>query len=116
MLPAAVVTAPRELPGARAVAAVVLLGLGCTALGYMLYYRLINEVGSQRAALANYLLPAFALFYGVLLLGEALTVAGVVGLLLTVGGAAFAARGGGDGNRPTEGGLRERYRSHPPFH
>jgi drug/metabolite transporter (DMT)-like permease len=116
IFPAAVVTAPRELPGARAVAAVVLLGLGCTALGYMLYYRLINEVGSQRAALANYLLPAFALFYGVLLLGETLTVAGVVGLLLIIGGAAVAARGGGDGNRPTGGGLGTRYRFHPPFH
>ena len=85
-------------------------------MGYMLYYRLINEVGSQRAALANYLLPAFALFYGVLLLGEALTAAGVAGLLLIIGGAAVAARGGGEGNRRVGDSLGARYRSHPPFH
>jgi drug/metabolite transporter (DMT)-like permease len=82
----------------------------------MLYYRLINEVGSQRAALANYLLPAFALFYGVVLLGETLTLAGVVGLLLIIGGAALAARGGGDGKGATGGGPWELFRSHPPFH
>jgi drug/metabolite transporter (DMT)-like permease len=116
LLPAAVVTAPRELPGARAVGAVVLLGLGCTALGYMLYYRLINEIGSQRAALVNYLVPAFALFYGVVLLGEALTLAGVVGLLLIIGGAALAMRGGDESKRATGDSLWERYRSHPPFH
>jgi hypothetical protein len=35
------------------VLAVIVLGLGCTALGYMHYYRLIDHVGEERAALAN---------------------------------------------------------------
>jgi len=73
-LPAAVVTASRELPGVTAVLAVLTLGLLCTALAYMLYYRLVDRIGGERASLANYLTPAFALLCGVLLLGETLTI------------------------------------------
>jgi drug/metabolite transporter (DMT)-like permease len=113
-LPVAVVTAPRELPGVRAVLAVIVLGLGCTALAYMLYYRLIDNVGEERAALANYLTPAFALFYGVLLLGEALTVWAVIGLILIITGAEITLRGAGRQGSGSD--LRSHYRIHPPFH
>jgi drug/metabolite transporter (DMT)-like permease len=113
-LPVAVVTAPRELPGVRAVLAVIVLGLGCTALAYMLYYRLIANVGEERAALANYLTPAFALFYGVLLLGEALTVWAVIGLILIIAGAEVTLRGAGRQGSGSD--LRSHYRIHPPFH
>lgn len=113
-LPVAAVTAPRELPGIRAVLAVILLGLACTALAYMLYYRLIDHIGGERASLANYLTPVFALFYGVLLLGEPLTVAAIAGLVLIVAGAEVTLRGAGD---PRSGGdPRIRYRIHPPLH
>ena len=113
-LPVAVVTAPRELPGVRAVLAVIVLGLGCTALAYMLYYRLIDNVGEERAALANYLTPAFALFYGVLLLGEVLTVWAVIGLILIIAGAEVTLRGAGRQGSGSD--LRSHYRIHPPFH
>jgi drug/metabolite transporter (DMT)-like permease len=113
-LPVAVVTAPRELPGVRAVLAVIALGLLCTALAYMLYYSLIDQVGGERAALANYLTPAFALFYGVLLLGESITVSAIIGLVLIIAGAEITLRGAGD--RRSRGDIRARYEVHPPFH
>jgi drug/metabolite transporter (DMT)-like permease len=113
-LPAALITAPRELPGTRAVLALIVLGLGCTALGYLLYYRLIDHVGEERAALANYLTPAFALFYGVLLLGETLTIWAVLGLVLIVAGAGTTVRGAS--RRRSGRDLSSRYRVHPPFH
>jgi drug/metabolite transporter (DMT)-like permease len=113
-LPVALITAPHELPSIRAVLAVIMLGLGCTALGYMLYYKLIDNIGEERAALANYLTPAFALFYGVLLLGESLTVAAVIGLVLIIAGAEITLRGAG--NQRAGGDLRARYRAYPPFH
>jgi drug/metabolite transporter (DMT)-like permease len=113
-LPAALITAPRELPGTRAVLAVIVLGLGCTALGYMLYYRLIGHVGEERAALANYLTPAFALFYGVLLLSESLTIWAVLGLILIIAGAEVTLRGAS--RRRTGRGLSSRYQINPPFH
>jgi drug/metabolite transporter (DMT)-like permease len=113
-LPPALITAPRELPGTRAVLAVIVLGLGCTALGYMLYYRLIDHVGEERAALANYLTPAFALFYGVLLLGETLTIWAVLGLVLIIAGAKVTLRGAS--RRRSGRDLSSRYQIHPPFH
>ena len=113
-LPIALITAPRELPGTRAVLAVIVLGLGCTALGYLLYYRLIDHVGEERATLANYLTPAFALFYGVLLLGETLTVWAVLGLILIIAGAEVTLRGAK--RRRSGDDLRSRYQVHPPFH
>ena len=113
-LPVALITAPRELPGMRAVLAVIVLGLGCTALGYMLYYRLIGHVGEERAALANYLTPAFALFYGVLLLSESLTIWAVLGLILIIAGAEVTLRGAS--RRRTGRGLSSRYQINPPFH
>jgi drug/metabolite transporter (DMT)-like permease len=113
-LPVAIVTAPRELPGVRAVLAVIALGLLCTALAYMLYYSLIDQVGGERAALANYLTPAFALFYGVLLLGESITLSAIIGLVLIIAGAEITLRGAAD--QRSRGDARTRYDVHPPFH
>ena len=113
-LPVAVITAPRELPGIQAVLAVLVLGLVCTALAFMLYYSLIDQIGEERASLATYLTPAFALLYGVLLLGEPITVAAVIGLVLIIAGAEITLRGASD--RRSGEDLRTRYRVHPPFH
>ncbi len=114
-LPVAVITAPREIPGVQAVLAVIALGLLGTALAFMLYYSLIDQIGEGRAALANYLTPVFALFYGLLLLGEPLTVAAVIGLVLIILGAEVTLRGAG-ARHSGGGGARARSRWHPPFH
>ena len=92
----------------------IALGLICTAVAFMLYYRLIDRIGEERAALANYLTPAFALLYGVLLLGESLTVAAVIGLVLIIAGAEITLRGAGD--RRSGGEAKAQSRAHPPFH
>ncbi|MCA1717106.1 MAG: DMT family transporter [Actinobacteria bacterium] len=114
-LPVALVTADREVPGARAVIAVIVLGLVCTALTFMLYYSLIAQVGEERAALGNYLTPIFALVYGVVLLGERITLPAIVGLALIIGGAEITLRG----DRAKRAGGKAKaheYRAHPPSH
>ena len=111
-LPVAIITAERHVPGARAV---IVLGLVCTALAFTLYYSLIAQVGEERAAIGNYLTPIFALFYGVVLLGEHLTIAAVVGLALIIVGAEITLRG--DSARRAGGkATAHQYRPHPPFH
>lgn len=67
--------------------AVIVLGLACTAVAFMLYYSLIAQVGEERAAFGNYLMPVFTPLYGVIFLREPITTAAVVGLALIVGGA-----------------------------
>jgi drug/metabolite transporter (DMT)-like permease len=113
--PFAAITAPGHSPGARSIIAVIVLGLFCTALTFLLYYQLIAEVGEERAALGNYLTPIFALFYGVVLLGETLTFVEILGLALIIVGAEITLRG--DSARRAGGVAKAHdYRPHPPFH
>ena len=91
-LPAAVSTAPTEAPGLRAVVSVVALGAIGTALAFVIFYKLIAEVGAGRASLVSYLAPGVALFYGAVLLDEAITPAAIAGLVLILGGVALASR------------------------
>jgi drug/metabolite transporter (DMT)-like permease len=61
------------------------------------------------------LTPIFALFYGVILLGEHLTIDEVVGLALIIVGAEITLRG--DSAKRTGGKAKaHEYRPHPPFH
>jgi drug/metabolite transporter (DMT)-like permease len=91
-LPLAAATAPAELPGLRAVGAVVVLGAAATALGFVIFYKLIAETGAGRASLVSYLAPGVALFYGAVFLSEAITPAALAGLVLILGGVALASR------------------------
>jgi drug/metabolite transporter (DMT)-like permease len=91
-LPVAVATLPSSMPGARALLAVLVLGAVGTALAFVIFYKLINEVGAGRASLVSYLAPGVALFYGALLLDEAITVAAIAGLVLILAGVAIASR------------------------
>jgi drug/metabolite transporter (DMT)-like permease len=91
-LPLAVATAPTEAPGLGAVGALVALGVVGTALAFVIFYKLIAEVGAGRASLVSYLAPGVALFYGAVFRDEPITVAAVGGLALILGGVALASR------------------------
>lgn len=91
-LPLALFTLPADAPGLRAGLAVVALGVLGTALAFVIFYRLIAEVGAGRASLVSYLAPAVALFYGALLLDERITPVAIAGLALILGGVALASR------------------------
>lgn len=75
-----------------AVAAVVVLGLVCTALALVLFFQLIREVGPQRALVITFVNPAVAVLLGVLLLDEAFTVGIAVGLPVILVGCVLATR------------------------
>jgi drug/metabolite transporter (DMT)-like permease len=91
-LPFALATMPSELPGLRASLSVLVLGAVGTALAFVIFYKLIAEVGAGQASLVSYLAPGVALFYGALFLDEAITVAAIAGLALILGGVALASR------------------------
>jgi drug/metabolite transporter (DMT)-like permease len=91
-LPLALATLPAAMPGLRALLSVLVLGAVGTALAFVIFYKLINEVGAGRASLVSYLAPGVALFYGALLLDEAITAAAIAGLVLILAGVALASR------------------------
>jgi len=93
--------APPQAPGAGTLAAIVALGAGGTGIAFLIYYTLIGEVGPGRALVVTYLAPVFAVAYGVVLLGEALTAGKVAGLVLILAGSYLAAERRLPGRRRT---------------
>jgi drug/metabolite transporter (DMT)-like permease len=91
LLPLALATTPDSAPGWKPLGSAAALGLLGTALAQILSYRMIRLYGSSRSVLVAYLLPAFALLYGLVFLGEALTFQKLVGLVLITGGVALGA-------------------------
>ena len=82
---------PQTIPGPRAILTLATLGLVCTALAFMLFFRLISEVGGPRSTLVAYLNPLVAVTVGALVLSEPLTIAVAGATALIVGGSAAAA-------------------------
>ena len=52
---------------------VIAFALLCSAVGYIIYYRLIADVGPTRALTVTFLIPVFAMLWGSLFLGEVVT-------------------------------------------
>jgi drug/metabolite transporter (DMT)-like permease len=69
----ALLTWPSEMPTLHAWAALGIAGLFCTALAYVLYFRLMTRTGPARAMTVTYLIPVFANFFGVVFLDEVVT-------------------------------------------
>jgi len=65
---------PAKMPGTVSWLALLALGVVCTGVAYILYFRLIAQLGPSRATTVTFLIPVFAILYGTLLLGEKLTV------------------------------------------
>ena len=64
---------PDHAPGPGAWLAVLALGTVCTALAYLLYYRIIQRAGPSRAVAVTFLAPVFTMAYGAALLAEPVT-------------------------------------------
>jgi drug/metabolite transporter (DMT)-like permease len=64
---------PAQMPSAKAWGALLALGVLCTSVAYVLYFRLIEHIGPARALTVTFAVPVFALLYGATLLGEAVT-------------------------------------------
>lgn len=92
LLPAAVAARPERLPSLPVIAALLALGLVCTAIPYVLFFGLVREAGPQRASLVTYVNPAVAVLLGVLVLREPLSWAIVIGLALIVLGSWLASK------------------------
>lgn len=73
LTPFALWTWPAQTPAPLAWAAAAVLGVGCTAIAYVLFFRLIERAGASRAVTVTFLVPVFGTLWGALFLGEAVT-------------------------------------------
>jgi drug/metabolite transporter (DMT)-like permease len=90
LLPATPFFVPKTVPNLTVILAVVALALFSTSLAYILYFRLIKNVGSTKALTVTYLVPLFAMLWGALVLHETVTVSMGVGCGLILVGTAIA--------------------------
>jgi drug/metabolite transporter (DMT)-like permease len=86
LLPFAALTPPAEPPSAGALLSVVVLGVACSAAGFLFFFALIAAVGPGRATVITFVNPVVAVALGIVLLGEGLGPSAVAGLLLILAG------------------------------
>jgi drug/metabolite transporter (DMT)-like permease len=82
VLPLAAATLPDERPSTVVVLSVLGLALPSTAVAYMLYFRLISNVGPTSTSTVTLLVPLFGLLFGVVLLDEPVGLGTLAGLIL----------------------------------
>jgi drug/metabolite transporter (DMT)-like permease len=86
LAPAAALTAPSKVPTGGAIASIVVLGLVCTAIAFVIFNVLIADAGPGKALVITYVNPLVAVALGVTLLGERPGAGAVAGLLLILAG------------------------------
>ncbi len=75
-----------------ALLSLVALGIFPTALAFIVFFAIMDEIGAARASLVTYLNTAFAVLLGVLILSEPLTLGMAIGLPMVLLGSYLASR------------------------
>ena len=86
LTPAGLLETPSHTPSAAALASVAVLVVLCTVAGFLIYTRLVSEIGPGRAAVITYIAPVLAVALGVAVLGEHVGAGAIAGLLLILSG------------------------------
>lgn len=90
IIPALPFTVPQQPPSTGVAISVLALAVLSTAFAYVLYFRLIQNVGSTKALTVTYLIPLFAMLWGAVVLNEAVTSSMLGGCGLVLLGTAIA--------------------------
>ncbi|MCQ8896450.1 DMT family transporter [Limnobacter humi] len=83
---------PTQLPSQAALLSTVAVGVLCSGVAYMLYFRLVDDVGPTSALTVTFLIPVFGILWSVLLLGESVGWNTGAGGLLVVAGTILVTR------------------------
>jgi drug/metabolite transporter (DMT)-like permease len=90
--PLAALQWPHAVPSVGVVESVAVLALVCSALGFLIFFALIAEIGPVRATVITYINPAVAAVAGILVLRETFTVGMGIGFVLVLAGSTLATR------------------------
>lgn len=90
VLPLLAVSPPMQLPSPAVAVAVLALGVLCTGVAYILYFRLVEETGATSALTVTFLIPLFGVLWGHLFLDEVLALKTLLGALIVLLGTALS--------------------------
>lgn len=82
---------PQQMPSRTAWLALLAVGVLCTGVAYILYFRLIENVGPARSLTVTFAIPVFAVIYGVIFLGEVVSLWMLLCAAIIVCGTALSA-------------------------
>jgi drug/metabolite transporter (DMT)-like permease len=103
--PLAALQWPHSVPSAGVIVSVGVLAVVCTAVAFLLFFKLIEKVGPVRATVITYINPAVAAVVGIAVLHETFTVGMGIGFVLVLAGSVLATRR--PGARLPNGQVRE---------
>ena len=90
LLPFAVFAWPASSITGQSWAAVIALGVGCTGIAYLMYFRLIASIGPARTITVTFVIPVFGILWGALFLGERVSAGMVESCLVILAGTVLA--------------------------
>lgn len=93
LLPLLPLVPPLAAPSLLVIANMLALALLASGVAFLLYFRLIADVGATRALTVTYLIPLFGVLWGALFLDESLPPAALAGGVLILLGTLFVTRG-----------------------
>ena len=86
----ALLALPEDMPSSQAWLSIIMLGVACTGIAYILYFRLVNRAGPAKVLTVTFLIPVFALIYAVAFLNETVTLSMVLLGVVVVFGTAMS--------------------------
>lgn len=87
--PAGLMFVPPVMPATNVVLSLFGLAILCSSIAYLLYYRLIRDVGPTRAISATFLIPVFGAAWGAIFFGETLNSGAIIGGVIVLLGVAL---------------------------
>lgn len=92
LFPVAIFNLPTQMPSLEVIYSVLGLSLFSTALGYLIYFKLMKEIGPVNTSNVTFLVPVFSVIWGVFFLNEDITIGTIIGLLVILLSVAIATK------------------------
>jgi drug/metabolite transporter (DMT)-like permease len=86
LLPVAFYTWPEQTISLSSWGSAAVLGVLCTGIGYIMFFRLLDEAGVTKTMVVTYLVPVFAMTWGTLFLDEIITIQMLAGAAFILSG------------------------------
>jgi len=80
---------PESMPSLNAWLSLLALAIACTSLAYLMYFKLLVDIGSTKAITVTFLIPIFGSLWGALFIEEVITVMMIFGMLTILLGTAL---------------------------
>ncbi len=89
LTPFALRSMPTSMPSATVIVSALTLAIVCSGIAYLIYFRLIRDVGPTKAISVTFLVPLFGVLWGVLFLHEVVTLTTLFGAAMILLGMAL---------------------------